>query len=207
MRSGRDPMDVELIAVTKTVSVERVREALDDGLRVFGESKVQEAALKIKDIRDFGGSLHMIGHLQKNKARRAVEMFDLIHSVDSLELLTELDRHAAETEKVQRVLIEVKLSPEATKTGADEGEIEGILSGARGLHNVRVDGLMTIPPYEENPQAARPYFHRLKELAERFGLKELSMGMSHDFEVAIDEGATMVRIGSAIFGERVWVKT
>ncbi len=207
MRAGRDPMDVDLVAVSKTIGLDRIREAIDDGLRVFGESRVQEAALKAPEMAASGCSLHLVGHLQKNKARRAVEMFDLIHSVDSLDLLEAIDRHAGELGKVQRVLIEVKLSPEATKTGADAGALESILKGAAGMNNVRIEGLMTVPPYDEDPEAARPYYRRLRELGEKFGLKGLSMGMSHDFEVAILEGATIVRVGSAIFGERAVAKT
>lgn len=202
MRAGREPFEVNLVAVSKTVEIGLIREALDCGLRVFGESKVQEATYKAPEIWALGGVLHMIGHLQKNKARKAVELFDLIHSLDSIELLEAIDRHAQELGKVQRVLVEVKLSPEATKTGADERMLDGIMEAASGRLNVRVEGLMTIPPYDEAAEAARPCFKRLRELSESFGLRELSMGMSHDFEVAINEGSTIVRVGTAIFGER-----
>lgn len=202
MRAGREPLEVDLVAVSKTVDIALMREAVDDGLRVFGESRVQEAAGKFPEMTVLGARLHMIGRLQKNKVRRAVELFDLIHSVDSIDLLTAIERRSQELQKVQRVLIEVKLSPEHSKSGADERELETILNAAGGLPNVRVEGLMTMPPFDDDPEAARPYFRRLRELAGQFGLGELSMGMSHDFEVAISEGSTLVRVGSAIFGGR-----
>jgi hypothetical protein len=205
MRAGRDPQGVRLVAVTKTVEAERVREAYEAGLRAFGESRVQEAAGKIEALGLKGVEWHLVGHLQKNKAKDAVRLFELIHSVDSAELMAALDRHAGQAGKAQRVLIEVKLSPEETKFGVLEAGVGALLEAAKGFDNIRVEGLMAIPPYSEDPEEARPYFRRLRELAEEHGLKELSMGMTGDFEVAIEEGATMVRIGTAIFGERARV--
>lgn len=202
-RARRKPSDVTLVAVSKTVDAGAVREAFDAGLRVFGESRVQEAQDKMRELDGLGIEWHMIGHLQKNKAKAASGMFDLIHSVDSAELMEAIDRYAGSLGKVQRVLAQVKLAPEdVTKHGAGEPEVEAMLARARGLQNVVVEGLMTIPPFYDDPELGRPLYARLRELAGAFGLKELSMGMTGDFEIAIEEGATMVRVGSAIFGER-----
>lgn len=214
MRAGRDPEEVKLVAVTKTVDIDRIREAIDAGLRVFGENRVQEAQKKILDLRSrIQESIiewHLIGHLQKNKAKYAVQLFDLIHSVDSISLAEELDRQAKRDNKVQRILIQVKLSEEETKHGIPEEGLAPLIETVKGLSNLRLEGLMTMPPYLDAPEMVRPYFSRLREIRDRinslgvlpYPLKELSMGMSHDFEVAIEEGATMVRIGTAIFGER-----
>ena len=215
MRAGRNPEEVKLIAVTKTVEARRIREAIDAGLRVFGENRVQEAKGKIEelarlstaDYRLPAGEWHLIGHLQRNKAKYAVRLFDLIHSVDSVGLAQELNRQAEKTGKVQDMLIEVKLSHEEAKHGVLREGLPGLLNDVRGLKNLRIKGLMTIPPFSENPEDARPYFRGLRELRDEFAgqdfdLPELSMGMSDDLEVAIEEGATMVRIGSAIFGVR-----
>ncbi len=211
MRSGRNPWEIKLIAVTKTVPQEVIKEAIDAGLRVFGENKVQEAREKIPVISSgFPNTLiewHMIGYLQRNKAKYAVRLFDLIHSVDSTELINEINRHAEKIGKIQDILIEVKLSHEMTKHGIDKGRLISLLEYSRGLKNIKVLGLMTIPPLSDNPSHSRRYFMELKELLEMakesgFNLNELSMGMSDDFEIAIEEGATMVRIGRGIFGER-----
>jgi pyridoxal phosphate enzyme (YggS family) len=211
MRGGRGPEEVRLVAVTKTVGPEVVREAIEAGLRVFGENKVQEARDKIGALAS-GLSTehvewHLIGHLQKNKAKYAVRLFDLIHTLDSIGLADELDREAAKLGRVQRVLVQVKLSEEETKHGADPAVVMALLEHAASLRHLRVEGLMTMPPYDPDPESARPCFRRLSELREAlrqkgFELSELSMGMSHDFEVAIEEGATLVRVGTALFGER-----
>ena len=202
MSGGREADAARLIAVSKTVSPEAVRLAYDAGLREFGENRIQEAQRKTAELSDLNITWHMVGHLQSNKAKVAVGMFDLIHSVDSVKLLKAIDRHAAEINKIQRVLVQVKLAEEDTKSGSDEAGLEAILEAAAACDNVKVEGLMTVPPFYDEPERVRPYFKRLREMAEARGLRELSMGMTGDFEVAIQEGATMVRIGRAIFGER-----
>ncbi len=202
MRVGREPDAARLIAVSKTVGTDAVREAYDAGLREFGENRIQEAERKTGELADLSISWHMIGHLQSRKAKSAVTMFDLIHTVDSVKLLGLIDRHASELDKIQRVLLQVKLSHEDSKTGADEATLDEMMTLAASLKNVKVEGLMTMPPLYNDPEGARPYFVRLREMAEARGLSELSMGMTGDFEVAIQEGSTMVRVGTAIFGER-----
>ncbi len=211
MRAGRNPEEIKLIAVTKTVPTLLIMEAIEAGLRIFGENRVQEARDKIPEIMQRSPatnlSWHMIGPLQKNKARYAVKLFDMIHSVDSKGLAEEINKQAMKAGKIQDILIEVKLSPEETKHGIRPEGLFELLEFTSGLKNLQVRGLMTIPPYSENPEDSRPYFRRLRELLEEanrkgFPLKELSMGMSGDFEIAVEEGATMVRIGTAIFGER-----
>ncbi len=211
MRSGREPSDVALIAVTKTVPLEVVMRAVEAGVRDFGENRVQEASAKIPACSGrFPGSRivwHLIGHLQRNKARAAVKLFDLIQTVDSAALAADLDRHALSEGKVQRVLIQVKLGGEDTKHGIEESLLLPLLRELRCFGSLSVEGLMTIPPFSEDPEKTRQWFRRLRELrdeaaAEGFRLPQLSMGMSHDFEAAIEEGATMVRVGTAIFGER-----
>lgn len=211
IKAGREPSDVKLIAVTKTVGIERIREAMDAGLRVFGENRVQEAQKKVMsdELRVIGENIewHLIGHLQKNKAKYAVRLFDLIHSVDSGELAREIDQNAGKIGKVQDVLVEVKLSHEGTKHGVLKTELEELLKSVSGMKYLNLRGLMTVPPFFDDPSDARPYFRELRDLRDKavaagFTLPELSMGMSGDFEVAIEEGATMVRVGSAIFGER-----
>jgi len=214
MRSGRDLEDVKLIAVTKAVDIEAIKEAIDAGLRVFGENRVQEAQKKIQDLRfmiqNSSIQWHLIGHLQKNKAKYAVQLFDLIHSVDSIELAEELNKHAEKIGKIQRVLVQVKLSKEETKHGVSEEDLMQLLEKIKKLNNLKLEGLMTMPPFFDNLEDARPYFRRLREIRDDinslritpYALRELSMGMSNDFEVAIEEGSTMVRIGTAIFGER-----
>jgi PLP dependent protein len=211
MRAGREPAEVKLIGVTKNVGIDQMRAAVNAGMREFGENRVQEALKKVgsEKLLVMNGRLHwhLIGHLQKNKAKTAVALFDLIHSVDSFELAEELARQAAKIAKVQRILIQVKLSEEETKYGVAEDQLPDLIRKTASLDNIKVEGLMTIPQFFDNPEEARPYFRklfRLRNAAEKLGilLPELSMGMSNDFEVAIEEGATMVRIGTAIFGER-----
>ncbi len=205
-RSGRDVKDIKLIAVTKTVDVNRIKEAVEAGLRIFGENRVQEALPKLKEI-DKKVSWHFIGHLQTNKVKDVVGSFDLIHAVDTLRLSEEIDRQAKKRDIVQEILIEVKLSEEESKFGAAEKGLLPLIKSISEFGNVKLLGLMTIPPFFDDAEKTRPYFKRLRELRVEavkngFNMSELSMGMSHDFEVAIEEGATMVRIGTAIFGER-----
>lgn len=208
LRVGRSPEEIKLIAVSKSVSIDKILEAADLGLRFFGENRVQEAKEKIEKIRDFNIEWHMIGHLQTNKAKDAVKLFSMIQSVDSERVATAIDREAQKIGKIQRVLIQVKLSDEESKYGVEEKELTKLLEVCQNLKNITVEGLMTIPPYFENPEDVRPYFRKLREIRDSLlprypYLKELSMGMSHDFEVAIEEGATMVRIGTALFGQRI----
>ena len=209
-RADRNPDEVTLIAVSKTVSVDRIIPALDAGVTNLGENRVQEAEAKVGVINTEGLRWHLIGPLQSNKAKRAVEIFDTIHSVDSIKLAERLDRLAGELGKTMPILIQVDLGKEATKSGVDENDLEALIRRIADCSHLRLDGLMTLPPYFENTEDVRPYFRRLRELmAELNGkgiigckMRELSMGMSHDFEIAIEEGATMVRVGTAIFGSR-----
>jgi pyridoxal phosphate enzyme (YggS family) len=215
MRMERNPEEVRLVAVTKNVDVERIKESVDWGLRIFGESKVQEAKEKIEELSRFTHdalrftpiSWHLVGHLQKNKAKTAIQFFDLIHSLDSIELSKELDKHAEKAKKIQRVLIQVKLSGEETKYGISKEGLTDLIKAVSNMRNLKLEGLMTMPPFFDDPEKARPYFRKLRELRDNFvksgyKLVELSMGMTNDFEVAIEEGATIVRIGTGIFGER-----
>ena len=211
IRSGRDPLAVKLIAVTKTVDVERIKEVMDLGLRVFGENKVQEAKEKILNIRsqisDCDIEWHMIGHLQRNKAKTAVQLFALIHSLDSAELAALLNKHAENAGKIQRVLIEVKLSEEETKHSIAKEHLMDFIRSVSAMKHLKLEGLMTMPPFFDMPEKARPFFKELRELRDKaekegYRLPELSMGMTNDYEMAILEGATMVRIGTGIFGER-----
>jgi hypothetical protein len=204
---GRDPREIKLMAVTKTVTVERIQEAIVAGVTIFGENYVQEARSKIEEIGQAGIQWHLIGHLQTNKARYAVRLFDLIHSVDGITVARELDKRAAAEGKIVDCLIEVNLSQENSKFGISKERAPELAHGLKDLQSISLKGLMTMPPYADDPEAARPYFtalRKLKEEIERDGipLPELSMGMSTDFAVAIEEGATIVRIGRAIFGER-----
>jgi PLP dependent protein len=206
-RARRDPADVTLVAVSKTKPADVVREAFAAGQSVFGENRVQEALGKIGAVGE-GPRWHLIGHLQKNKARQAVGAFDLIHSVDSVELARELDHRAAVREIVQGVLLQANLAEEASKHGAGEDAVVPLIEAASAMPHLDVRGLMIIPPLEDDPEAARPWFRRLRGLRDRAAqqsgrlLPELSMGMTGDFEVAIEEGATIVRVGRAIFGDR-----
>ena len=208
-RAGRDLSSVRLIVVTKTVDVESIRHVVAAGALALGENRVQEAREKIEKLGNIA-RWHLIGHLQANKAKYAVKLFDLIHSVDNLELAKELDKQAAKIGKVQNVLIEVNIAGEASKAGMAVKEAPALVRETSKLKNVSIQGLMTVPPFADNPEDSRPYFCVLRELAESIArenipgvsMKELSMGMSGDFEVAVEEGATMVRVGTAIFGER-----
>jgi len=208
--SGRRPEDVRLVAITKTVSAERIRAAYEAGLRDFGENRVQEAQAKRPALSQLKATWHMVGHLQTNKARTARELFHWVHSVDSLRLAQKIDQAAVGNEDRLRVLLEVNLGEETTKSGARETEVFQLSEEVSKLGTIELRGLMVIPPLSENPEEARPYFRRLRELARQIAarnlpnvsMQELSMGMSQDFEVAIEEGATMVRIGTAIFGHR-----
>jgi PLP dependent protein len=211
-RAGRRPEEVVLVAVSKTFPAESVREAFAAGLRVFGENKVQEAEGKIATLGDLiaqGVRFHLVGHLQGNKAKRAATLFDCIHSVDGVDLARRLDAAAAERRSVLRVMVQVDLAGEATKHGVGEADLFRVLEAVRGLAFLRVEGLMILPPLAADPDTGRPYFRRLRELRDEGiarGLlqgSELSMGMSHDLEPAIEEGATLVRVGTALFGERV----
>jgi len=206
-RAGRDPCQVSIVAVSKTFGPEEVAAVAACGLNVFGESRVQEAAQKIPLCP---GHLewHMVGHLQRNKVRAAVRLFRMIHSVDSLRLLEAIDAACEEVGCRLPVLLEVNVSGESSKFGLAPADVPAVLERSSALMRVSIVGLMTIPPFTEDPEGARPYFRRLRELREAwressgFDLPELSMGMSHDFEVAVEEGATLVRIGTAIFGVR-----
>jgi pyridoxal phosphate enzyme (YggS family) len=207
---GRDPETIRLVAVTKTVPPEVIRQAMDAGLRIFGESYIQEASTKIEAMNDKNVSWHFIGHLQSNKAKIAVRYFDLIHSVDSLSLAEALNRQAKSIHKIQNILVQVNISGESTKSGTAAKEAIALVNAIRWMENLSMKGLMTIPPFFDQPEKARPYFKALADLKNQIKnesppgneINELSMGMSGDFEVAIEEGATLVRIGTAIFGER-----
>jgi pyridoxal phosphate enzyme (YggS family) len=208
--AGRHPDDVRLIAVSKTFSIEHVRAAADAGQQDFGENRVQEALQKIDGSADLRIRWHLIGTLQSNKVRRAVPRFDVIHSVDSIRLLEAIDHAAQEAGTTPELLVQVDLAGEATKHGAACAEATEIVKTAAGCRAARLAGLMTIPPYFDDPERTRPYFAQLRELRSTLlqagiqpqSLRELSMGMSHDFEIAVQEGATIVRLGTAIFGTR-----
>jgi pyridoxal phosphate enzyme (YggS family) len=210
VRSGRHAEDIRLVAVSKTKPVEAVREAAGCGISIIGENYIQEARDKFESLADLPLQWHFIGRLQTNKAKYAVRMFDLIHSVDTFKLAAELDKHARKAGKIQNVLVQVNISGEASKAGIPEKDTLPLLKQIFGLQNVRVRGLMTMPPYFDEPEKARPYFDALRRLRDQinatpgagFQINELSMGMTGDFEAAIEEGATLVRIGTAIFGER-----
>jgi PLP dependent protein len=209
-RAGRQPEDVTLVAVSKTHPVERLRAALAAGQTVLGESRIQEALPKIEALATPGSMIrwHLIGHLQTNKVQQAVGRFELIHSVDSARLIAALEERAARLGLVQPILLEVNVAGETSKSGAAPEELPRLLEALAEATHLRAEGLMTIPPYEEDPAASRPYFARLRELlqslppAPQWTPRHLSMGMSGDFEVAIEEGATLVRVGTAIFGSR-----
>ena len=212
-RAGRAPDEVSLMAVSKTHPEQRIREAYDAGIRLFGENRVQEFASKAEKLLELkAAEWHMVGHLQTNKAGKAVELFAAVDSVDSLRLAQKLNSSAQSLGKKLAVLIEINVGGEAAKSGLapDSRELEEILQSAANLEHLEFRGLMTVPPFTEDPQQARPYFRRLRELRDRIAARQLagigtsvlSMGMSHDFEVAIEEGSTCVRVGTAIFGER-----
>ena len=209
-RAGRSPADVRLIAVSKTFPVAAIRQAYDAGQRDFGENRVQEALQKIDESADMHIRWHLIGHLQSNKARRAAESCALIHSIDSADLLHRVDQAAAAAGRSPDVLVQIDLALEPTKYGAALAIVPQILDEAMRCTAAKLVGLMLLPPAAENPEEARAWFRELRDQRDRlvsqgapaFLLRELSMGMSHDFEVAVEEGATMVRVGSAIFGTR-----
>jgi pyridoxal phosphate enzyme (YggS family) len=209
-RSGRPPGCVRLVAVSKTFGADRVRAAAAAGQRAFGENRVQEALQKMAAAADLDLEWHLVGSLQSNKARKAAAAFHWIHSVDDAELLARLDRAADAEGTAPRVLVQVDLAHEATKQGAPPEAVRGILDAGGRCRAVRVVGLMLLPPFPATPEDSRPHFRALRELRDRLAregvdprmLAELSMGMTHDFEVAIEEGATLVRVGTAIFGRR-----
>jgi len=199
VRAGRDPASITLIAVTKVFPQDVIREAYEAGLREFGENYVQEFESKWLGVSDLAGAhFHLIGHLQSNKAARAAELFHVIQTVDSAKLARRLNEVARPLD----IMLEVKLSAEQAKSGADPAELPGLIDAVRSTKNLRLLGLMTMPPWSDDIEASRPYFRRLRELAGQLELPHLSMGMSHDFEVAIEEGATFIRVGTALFGKR-----
>lgn len=216
-RAGRDPSAIRLVAISKTFPAEHVRVAAEAGQLDFGENKVQEALQKMDTVAQGAGApsirWHLVGHLQANKARKAAARFDMIHSVDGPDLLRKLDEAAGASARQLDLLVQADLAGEATKHGAAEAELGSVFEAARSARHVRVVGLMLLPPAVENPDDARPHFRALKQVRQRLldqgvdpsMLTELSMGMSHDFEVAIEEGSTIVRVGSAIFGSRGYV--
>jgi pyridoxal phosphate enzyme (YggS family) len=212
-RAGRNPEDIELMAVTKTVAPDRIREAYDAGIRLFGENRVQELETKTGALLDLtGASWHMIGHLQTNKAGRAAEISDCVESVDSLRLAQKLNSAAARFRKKLTVLVEINIAGEKAKTGVMPGssDLDQLFQSAAGLRFLEFRGLMTVPPYHDDPEHSRTFFRTMRKLAAdiqnrrvpEVRMDVLSMGMSHDFEVAIEEGATRVRVGTAIFGDR-----
>jgi PLP dependent protein len=213
-RAGRDFSEVTLVAVSKTVASSRLHEAITAGVRIFGENRVQEAAAKIAELREIVTAhqvqWHLIGHLQSNKARRAAELFDAVHSVDSIKLAERLNQSADELGKRLPVFIEVNLGAEDAKSGVAITETLPLCEQVAKLAHLELKGLMAVPPFLDDAEAVRPFFRRLRELrdeAQRLGIagahcRDLSMGMSNDFEVAIEEGATLVRIGTALFGAR-----
>jgi hypothetical protein len=200
-RSHRSLGEITLVAITKGVGVSAIRAAFEYGIRDFGENRVQEGEGKIAQLADLKPAVtwHMVGHLQSNKAKSAVELFDIIHSVDSIKLAEILGRRV---EKPFPVLLEVNVSGEATKGGFSAGETEAAVKEIKQLPNLEVMGLMTVAPFVADPEEVRPVFRKLRELRDSLGLEHLSMGMTDDFEVAVEEGATMLRIGRAIFGDR-----
>lgn len=212
IRAGRAPEDVTLVAVSKTHPSETLREAIKAGALDFGENRVQEAETKIPQVGRHRARWHLIGHLQSNKARKAVKFFDVIHSLDSIELATRLNKICEDTDRRELpVLVQVDLAGEKTKSGVREEDLGELIETIKTLPRLRFIGLMVLPPFFEDAESVRPFFRRLRELRDELKSQnaftanqrgELSMGMSHDFEIAIEEGATFVRVGTAIFGER-----
>ena len=209
--SGRNPETVRLVAVSKTIPSETVKKAIDAGADILGENYIQEARTKFNDLYSYPVSWHFIGHLQTNKAKYAVRIFDLIHSVDSFKLALELDKQAKKTDKIQNILIQVNVADESTKAGVSVQNTFNLVKEISVLKNLAIKGLMTMPPFFNAPEKVRPFFKNLRSLRDQISkeaihnvaMDELSMGMTGDFEVAIEEGATLVRIGTAIFGERI----
>ena len=210
LEANRDPDSVRLVAVSKTKPIALVREAIEAGADIIGENYVQEARDKFTALGALPASWHFIGHLQSNKAKYAVRIFDLIHTVDSLNLATELNKQAARIGKIQDILIQVNIAEEASKSGVTAADALPLIEAIAPLAHIRIRGLMTIPPFFDAPQQAKPYFKALRLLRDELDrkcipnttMKELSMGMTGDFEAAIAEGATLVRIGTALFGRR-----
>jgi len=210
-RAGRAALDVKLIAVSKTHPADAIRKAISAGCITFGENRVQDADSKIAEVGRNAAEWHLIGHLQSNKARKALQLFDVIHSLDSIELAERLERICIEENRKELpVLIQVDIAGEDTKSGIAESDLPELVASLKKCERLKLSGLMVLPPFFDDPEATRPYFVKLREIRDRLkrenafqnGSGELSMGMSHDFEVAIEEGATMVRVGTAIFGER-----
>ncbi|MCJ7773929.1 MAG: YggS family pyridoxal phosphate-dependent enzyme [Desulfobacterales bacterium] len=209
-KCNRDPESVQLVAVTKTKPADMIKKAIEAGITIFGENYIQETREKFNILANYDVSWHFIGHLQTNKAKYAVRMFDLIHTVDSLKLAVELDKQAEKMGKKQEILIQVNIGLESSKSGVTEHETFDLIKNISPLENVSIKGLMTMPPFFDQPEKVRPFFAALRELREKIidltipniSMKELSMGMSGDYEVAIEEGATLIRVGTAIFGER-----
>jgi pyridoxal phosphate enzyme (YggS family) len=198
-RARRDPAEITLLAVTKVFPAAAIREAYGLGLREFGENYVQELENKWPEVADLAHArFHLIGHLQSNKSKKAAELFQVIQTVDSPKLARRLN----DAGRALEVMLEVKLSEEEAKSGADPEELAELIEAVGGCGNLRLLGLMSMPPWTEDAEASRPYFRRLRELAEQYGLRQLSMGMSHDLEAAIEEGATCVRVGTTLFGKR-----
>jgi len=210
MACGRDPETIRLVAVSKTIPSDRVKEAIDAGVTILGENYIQEAREKINVLSSYAVSWHFIGHLQSNKAKYAVKLFDLIHAIDSLKLARELDKQAKKISKIQPVLIQVNIGEESSKSGVYKQDTIELIEAVGHLENLSVKGLMTMPPFFNAPEKVRPFFADLRTLRDHIKntnitnitMDELSMGMTGDFEAAIEEGATLVRIGTAIFGKR-----
>ncbi len=207
-KSGRKPNEITLLAASKTRTPQEIKEAYLAGIKIFGENKIQEAREKIPFLSELPIKWHMIGYLQKNKAKYAVKLFKTIQSIDSEELLKEIEKRAVKENKTMDILIEVKLSPEETKHGIFPEKLPFLIEKVFEAEHLKLKGFMTIPPYMKNPENVRPYFIKLRKTKEEMETKfstyfqHLSMGMTHDFEIAIEEGATIVRIGTAIFGRR-----
>jgi pyridoxal phosphate enzyme (YggS family) len=209
IRSGHTPGSVRLVGVTKTVDLDRIKEAVSAGLQILGENYVQEARDKIRELKD-RVSWHFVGRLQTNKAKYAVKLFDMIQTVDSIRLAQELNRRAQALGRTVPIIIQVNLASEVSKGGVEPSECLSLIKQVSVLENLQVRGLMTMPPFFDQPERARPYFAQLREMSQQIAeaqvtgveMNELSMGMSGDFEAAIEEGATLIRVGTAIFGER-----
>jgi PLP dependent protein len=210
-RAGRSPEDVRIVAAGKKQGVDKIREAVDAGIRIIGHNYVQEAAAEADAVKTSGVEVHMIGHVQRNKAGKVVELFDVIQTVDDVRLVETLNRRANAIGKVVGVMIQASLAGEAQKSGVTADSVEKLADAIRSLPSLKLKGLMTMPPFFDDPEGARPYFVQLRELRDRLmdsgtltsDMGELSMGMTGDFEAAVEEGATLVRIGTALFGPRV----
>lgn len=206
-KANREPQEIKLVAVSKTHGAKTVSEAIAAGARVFGENKVQEAEAKIAEIGRENAEWHLIGHLQSNKARKAVRLFDVIHTLDSVELAERLERICEDEERAElSVFVQIDLAKEATKNGIEVKDLPALVEFLRSAKHLKFDGLMIVPPYFEDLEKVRPFFRRLRELRDEICPGgALSMGMSHDFQVAIEEGATVIRVGTAIFGKRSYI--